>query len=213
MNNLYINMIKYENIKYIFYKVKRSCKNKEAINKFKLNLNINLYRILELLYKREYKFNKYKIFMIKDPKYRIIMSENIQDKIVNHLISKYILLPSLESKFIDTNVATRINRGSSYAYNKFIKYINNLKYQKKEIYVLKIDIKKYFYNIEHNILFNKISKYIKDKDALKIIKDIINSTNEEYVNKNIIDLKNKTIKYISNLNISNNKYDKYYSFI
>ena len=79
------------------------------------------------------------------------MSENIQDKLVNHLVSKYILLPALESKLIDTNVATRLGKGSSYAFNKFVKYIDILKYKKNEIYILKIDIKKYFYNIDHEI--------------------------------------------------------------
>lgn len=144
MMNLYTDMIKFKNAKCMFNKIKRNCKNKQAIYNYKLYLNENLYRVLELLYKREYKFSKYRIFMIRDPKFRIIMSENIPYKLVNHMVSKYILLPSLESKLIDTNVATRINKGSGYAFNKFCEYVNKLKYQKKEIYILKIDIKSIF---------------------------------------------------------------------
>ena len=146
--------------------------------------------------------------MIRDPKYRIIMSENIPDKLVNHLVSKYILLPCLESKLIDTNVATRINKGSSYAFKKFIEYINKLKYLNKNIYILKIDIKKYFYNIDHEIIFKKIKKYIKDKKALSLLKIIINSTNEKYVNERIEFLKKEKINYIKSLNISDNEKTK-----
>ena len=130
------------------------------------------------------------------------MSENISDKLVNHLVSKYILLTKLESKLIDTNVATRINKGSGYAFNKFVEYINKLKYQNKEIYILKVDIKKYFYNIDHKILMSKVKKYIKDKCALRIIEEIINSTNEKYINERINYLKDSRIKYINSLNIS-----------
>ena len=95
----------------------------------------------------------------------------------------------MESKLIDTNVATRINKGSGYAFNKFVEYINKLKYQNKEIYILKVDIKKYFYNIDHKILMSKVKKYIKDKCALRIIEEIINSTNEKYINERINYLK------------------------
>lgn len=199
---LYNNMLKYDNALEMYNKIKRSCRNRKAVYEFSLNLNTHIMNILILLNNKKYTFSRYKIFMIRDPKFRIIMSENIQDKLVNHLVSKHILLPSLESKLIDTNVATRINKGSGYAFNMFIKYINKLKYTNKEIYILKIDIKKYFYNIDHKILMKLIKKYIKDKDALDILEIIINSTNEEYVNKEIIKLKNEKIKYINKLNIS-----------
>ena len=202
MGNLYNDMLKYEHVKSMFYKIKRNCKNKQAIYEYSLFLNSNIYKILELLYLHKYEFSRYRIFMIRDPKFRIIMSENINDKIVNHLVSKYILLRSLESKLIDTNVATRINKGSGYAFNKFVEYINKLRYKNKEIYILKIDIKKYFYNIDHDILISKVKKYIKDKNALRIIEEIINSTNMEYVNERINYLKDNKIKYINSLNIS-----------
>ena len=188
----------------MFHKIKRNCKNREAVYNFQLNINTNIFNILVMLKNKKYKFCRYRIFMIRDPKYRIIMSENISDKLVNHLVSKYILLPCLESKLIDTNVATRIDKGSKYAFNTFLKYVNKLKYQNKEIYVLKIDIKKYFYNIDHVVLMKLLKKYIKDEDALELLKDIIASTNHKYVNDRINYLKEKKIGYINKLNIGEN---------
>lgn len=200
--HLYNDILKYDNALEMYNKIKRSCRNRKAVYEFSLNLNTHIMNILMLLKERNYKFSRYKIFMIRDPKFRIIMSENIPDKLVNHLVSKHILLPALESKLIDTNVATRIDKGSGYAFNMFIKYINKLKYSKKEIYLLKIDIKKYFYNIDHEILKELVRKYIRDKDALDLLDVIIDSTNEEYVNKVINNLKQDKIKYINNLNIT-----------
>ena len=200
--HLYDDILKYEHALEMYNKIKRSCRNRRAVYEFSLNLNTHIMNILLLLKDRKYKFSRYKIFMIRDPKFRIIMSENIPDKLVNHLVSKYVLLPALESKLIDTNVATRIDKGSGYAFDMFTKYINKLKYSKKEIYILKIDIKKYFYNIDHEILMKLVRKYIRDKDALEILDIIIDSTNEEYVNKVINKLKQDKIEYINKLNIT-----------
>ena len=87
--------------------------------------NCYLIDILEKLKSREYKFSNYHIFLIHEKKYRIIMSESVCDKIVNQMISYFILLPSFKC-LIDENIATRKNRGSSYGYKLFEKYVNNI---------------------------------------------------------------------------------------
>ena len=51
-------------------------------------------------------------------------------------------------------------------------------------------------------MISKVKKYIKDKNALRIIEEIINSTNMEYVNERINYLKDNKIEYINSLNIS-----------
>ena len=65
-------------------------------------------------------------------------------------------------------------------FNKII--INNAN---KEIYCLKIDVSKYFYSIDHNILLNMLKKRIKDIDVIRLINIIISETNSDYINKNI----------------------------
>ena len=192
----------------MFKNIKQNCRNKEEVYNFNNNLNQNIIDILYKLYNHTYKFGKYRIFLIKEPKYRLIMSENVSDKLVNHLVSKYILLPSLEKSLIYQSVATRCNKGSSLAYKLFIKYIKSYQNIKETPYILKIDIKKYFYNIDHNICINLIKEKIKDKDALNIIKEILNTTNSKYVNeeiKKVIEIeKNKVLQ----LNISNKEKEK-----
>lgn len=73
-NNLYNNMLNYDNLLEVFQTVSKNSKNKNEIFNFSLTLNINLLYILELLKKEKYKFSKYYIFLIREPKYRIIMS-------------------------------------------------------------------------------------------------------------------------------------------
>lgn len=86
------------------------------------------------------------------------MSETMHDKIINHLVSRYALIPLLDKKFIDMNVATRKDMGTKKVIFYFKKYINRLKENHDDIYVLKCDIKKYFYNIDHKILLDKLKK-------------------------------------------------------
>lgn len=201
-NDLYENMISYNNILSVYKKIKNSTKNKKEVYNYELNLNQNLLDTLFSLSKSTYVFSKYNIFLIREPKYRLIMSESFPDKVVNHLFSKYVLSYALQSTLINSNVATRTDKGSKEAYNFFIKYTNKLIYEKKKIYVLKIDISKYFYNINHNIMINMVSEKIKDERVLDMLKVILDTTDNDYVNKTILSVVNREIYKVNKLNIS-----------
>lgn len=201
-NDLYENMISYNNILSVYKKIKNSTKNKKEVYNYELNLNQNLLDTLFSLSKSTYVFSKYNIFLIREPKYRLIMSESFPDKVVNHLFSKYVLSTALQSTLINSNVATRTDKGSKEAYNLFIKYTNKLIYEKKKIYVLKIDISKYFYNINHNIMINMVSEKIKDERVLDMLKVILDTTDNDYVNKTILSVVNREIYKVNKLNIS-----------
>lgn len=199
-------MISYSNILFVFNNVKNRCHNKNKLMKFIRFKNCYLYDILEKLRNNSYSFSNYHIFLIHEKKYRIIMSETISDKIVNQLVGYFILLPSFKC-LIDSNIATRKGRGSSYGYRLFEKYVNDIG-TNKNIYVLRIDIKKYFYNISHVILLSMLERRIKDKKAINILKKIIDLTDYDYVNDNIKKLIDKEIGRVNSLNISIREKDK-----
>ena len=50
------------------------------------------------------------------------MSQNIYDKIINHYVAKYILIPKLSKYLRKENCATRKNIGTSYAIKLFKQY-------------------------------------------------------------------------------------------
>lgn len=158
----------------------KTCKNKTYLFEFEKCLNSNLFRIYLSLRDGTYEPGRFKVFMIYVPKKRIVMNQLIKDKIVNHFISEYIFRPLLEPKLIDTNVATRVGYGEKYASTKLFNYLNGLD---KDTYALSIDISKYFYNIDHNILMEMLAKDIYDKRILAIVRRIISETNKDYVNK------------------------------
>lgn len=207
-NVLYENMISYNNILSVYKKIKNSTKNKKDVYNYELNLNQNLLDTLFSLSKSTYVFSKYNIFLVREPKYRLIMSESFPDKVVNHLFSKYVLSYALQSTLINSNVATRKDKGSKEAYRLFIKYTNKLIYENKKIYVLKLDISKYFYNINHNILMNMVSEKIKDERVLNMLKVILDTTDNDYINKTILSVVNKEIYKVNKLNIGSSEKEK-----
>lgn len=186
-SGIYDEAVKIENIYNMWQIIKKTCKNKKALFYFSLNLNTNINYIYSLLKNRNYKPSKYHAFLIFEPKPRLVMSQSIHDKIVNHFVANYFLIPCLEKSLISTNVATRKKMGSSYAMKLLKSYFNKILINNKnsEIYCLKIDISKYFYSIDHSILLEKLERKILDLDVISLIRTIIYETNSDYVNEAI----------------------------
>ena len=202
-NNLYKEACDIDNIINMTNKICNTVKNKRKVDRFETYKSEHIYNIKKRLDNRNLNVGKYNIFMITDPKCRIVMAQDIEDKIINHLIANYVLVNVFESKYTNSMCATRIGKGTLYGVKLLKKYLNEMKYKYANFYVLKIDIHKYFYKIDHNILKSILSKKIKDKDALNILFSIIDSTNEEYVNAEIIKLKESRINYLKNSNLLN----------
>ncbi len=203
--NLY-NSINFEDIKEVYQKeIRKNTKNKAKIRRFEDFYSLNLSRVYETFKSRNYSPGKYNIFLIKEPKYRIIMSQSIYDKLINHVVAKKILLPSLDSCLIDMNIATRTGRGTHYGIKRLKKYLNKMD---GEVYALKFDISKYFYNIDHDVLFKLLERKIKDKEALDILWKIIKSTDENYINRKIKILKKQELSKLKNKKLLSNHYHK-----
>jgi len=177
--------------------ISKRVKNKEKLEEFEKYKISYLISIYDVLRSGNYSGFKYNIFLIKEPKYRIIMSQSVYDKVINHFITRHVLEPKL-TKYLDIrNCATRKNMGSSYSIDLVKKYIEEEKRESSEFYVLKLDISKYFYSIDHEVLKDLLKDKLSDVEY-KFIETIIDSTNYEYVNENIIKLKEQEINKCPN---------------
>lgn len=150
-NNLYSNIYKFENILYCFDEICRNTRNKNKVEKFKSFKSIYISRIYNDLKNKTYKPGRFDIFYIYEPKKRRIVSQNMYDKLVNHLVSRYILYPVILPCLVDSNCASRPGKGTSYALYLYYKYRRILDNNYDSYYLLKCDIKSYFSSI--NIIF------------------------------------------------------------
>ena len=176
--NLYDDICQLDNIRNVIDEVCRNTKNKNKVNKFKEYRAIHTYKIYHTLINRAYQVGPYHIFTIYEPKKRRIVSQNMFDKVVNHLVARFILLPSLNSSLLETNVASREGKGTQAGLKYYYHYRRICKQRYGRYYILKCDVKKFFASIDHDILKEKLKRKIKDKEALKIVFDIIDSETE-----------------------------------
>ena len=175
MSNLYENICEFNNIENAFNEVCRNTKNKRKVENLKEYKTIYISRIYKILTNKSYVVGPYNTFTIYEPKERIISSQNVQDKIINHLVSRYILYPALLPCLLDVNVASRKGLGTSKGISLALEFHKKCKINYNHYYVLKCDISKFFHSINHDNLKKKLLRRIKDKDALKIVFDIIDS--------------------------------------
>ena len=84
----------------------RNTKNRKKIDMFKQYKCIYIARLYAILRAKKYVPSDYNIFTIYEPKNRRIVSQNMQNKVVNHLITKNILSPAILPCLLDVNVAS-----------------------------------------------------------------------------------------------------------
>lgn len=201
LNLKYDDIVDIDKIREMYHIIRVNTKNRGKLHKFELFYSSNIISILEALRSKCYKHSKYNVFLVHEPKYRIIMSEIMSDKVVNHLISKYILAPGIIPHLIPQNVATREGKGTKEGIRYLKMYINKLKLNYDKVYVLKCDIKKYFYSIDHELVLEKCKRFIDDPDVFQLVLNVVKSTDEDYVNSAIDKVVKKEIDRVSKLNI------------
>lgn len=185
------NDIKLDKLLSIYEKeISKNVKNKKKVYDFEINKMQYMENIMDMLINGSVGHNKYNIFLIYEPKCRLVMSLSVKDKVINHFVTRYILEKKLTKYLDDRNVATRKGMGTDYAIKLVIKYMNKLKQKYDKFYVLKLDISKYFYSIDHEVLKSLMVDKL-DAYEFDIISKIIDSTNKAYINETINRLKRK----------------------
>ena len=199
--NLYDSIVNIPYIENMYYEVRLKTKHRSKIVNFETYYMSNIINIYETLKTKSYHHSNYNVFLVKEPKYRIIMSENIFDKVVNHLISEYILLPLIEPRLIPMNVATRRDKGLKLGLSYTKDYINHLKRKYDNFYILKCDIHKYFYSISHEKLIEKLRNILPDEEVIEVIKSILTSTYQNNTNsqiKRLVDREKEILRKANN---------------
>ena len=114
--------------------IRKNVKNKQKIFKFeeyKLEYLLDIKRILE---NNLYDGGRYNIFLVYKPKIRVVMSQSIYDKVINHYVTRFILIPKLSKYLNDRNCATRKNMGMDYAVKLLKNDLESLKNMMKSIF-------------------------------------------------------------------------------
>lgn len=174
------NKIVDENNVYDVYKKTQrgSAKYKYPSLKFSQNLCYNLEELRQSVNSGDYCPDGYYIFKVYDPKERLIYAPRLKDKIVQHMVNN-VLKNIYQPCFIYDSYACLEGKGTHRAVNRLQQFLKNAKYHYgKDSYILKLDIKKFFYTIDRDILKNLLLKKIQCKETLNLLYKIIDSSPE-----------------------------------
>lgn len=143
-----------------------SKENKSAV-KFSLNLMHNLRNLQTELLDGDYRPGKYNIFKVHEPKERVIAAPKFKDKLVQFALHN-VLNPGFENKFIYDSYSCINGKGTHKCAKRIRHFLAKANWRWDDPWIVKCDIKKYFYSIDHNILKEILDREIADKRTLKL---------------------------------------------
>jgi RNA-directed DNA polymerase len=171
--NLYQKIYSIENLQLADSIARKGKLKQPGVISFDKNRDGNICRLHEMLRDKTYKTSKYTTFTIFEPKERLIYRlPYFPDRITHHAVMN-ILEPIFVSTFTADTYSCIKGKGIHAAANavkKALKDTDNTQY------CLKLDIKKFYPSICHDILKNLLRRKFKDHDLLWLLDEIIDST-------------------------------------
>ena len=175
IRNEYSKKLSYKNLYKAHLKARKGKSYREEIIKFNLKQEEYIKYLYEQLRNKKYKHGGYTIFYIKEPKIRKIERSRYIDRIVHTFYVENFLKPYFMTQFINTSYACIKNRGMHKCCLDLQQKMKHCKIIWGEYYILKMDILKFFQNIDKDILLKILLKKIKDEDLIWLTKEIIYS--------------------------------------
>jgi hypothetical protein len=171
-NNLYPQICSIPNLELADRNARKRKTNQYGIILFDKNKPRNIQLLHEMLISKTYRTSAYTTFTITDPKVRIVYRlPYFPDRIAHHAIMN-IMKPIFLSAFTRDTYSCIEGIGIHAA-------LDGVKMALKDVagtkYCLKLDIKKFYPSVDHEILKQLLCKKIKDRDLMWLMNDIIDS--------------------------------------
>jgi RNA-directed DNA polymerase len=166
------------NTDYLFDAYKKAIKNvswKLSIQRYSMNVLINiLHTYKDILTDKKITKGFAEFDIVERGRKRHIKSVHIIESVFQKWLCERILTPLLSRFLIYDNGASMKNKGLHFSMKRFKVHLS--KYYRKngnDGYCLSIDFKRYFDNIKHDILIEKLKKYIHNKKILNTVKELV----------------------------------------
>ncbi len=197
IKNCFYKNLTFEKLLQAHKRAKNHKTSKSEVIEFEMNLENNLINLLNNIKNNRYHLGKYRKFIIMEPKRREIQALPYVDRIVHQWYVEEFIKPYIVPKFINSSFACITGRGTHRAVDCIQKYMQNMKVLNNDFWILKCDIKKFFYNINPHILIRIMKKYISDKKLLNFT--ILLITENRDVSPVGIPIGNYTSQFFANI--------------
>lgn len=173
IENLYDQICTLENLELADEKARRGKLRSHGVKRHDKNRTENIKSLREALLNGTFRTSKYDVFTIYEPKEReIYRLPYFPDRIVHHAVMN-VLEPIWTSIFTADTYSCIKNRGIHAAAKKVLKALRED--PETTTYCLKIDVRKFYPSIDHDVLKGIIRRKLKDKRLLALLDEIIDS--------------------------------------
>lgn len=141
--------------------------------KFELDFEKELLRLETELRSRTYRPGRSICFVVTEPTLREVFAADFRDRVVHHLLVGW-LEPIFEKKFIHHSYACRREKGAIRAVADLRRFLRKLGDRNSSpAYYLQADVAAFFMSLKKDILYDIISRYVKNPDILWLARQII----------------------------------------
>lgn len=194
-----------KNIWQSWFKFKKGKKYTPKLHEFQYNLEENLRKMFTDLNSDHYQHGGYKKFIVKDNKRREISVCEIRDRVLHRLVYEY-LCEIYDKTFIFDAWSCRKGKGLQGAIKRTQKFM----WTRKNGYIWKSDIKKFFDSVNKEKLKRILSHRIKDEKTFKLLCVIIDSFHSDKGANKGIPIGNLTSQIFSNIYL--NELDRFVEY-
>ncbi len=162
-----------ENLRLADGKARRGKAGQYGVRLHAPNAEANLHHLQQLLLTKAYRTSPYTLFTIHEPKERVIAKlPYFPDRITHHAVMN-VLEPVFMSCFTADTYSCIKGRGIHAAAYNLRKALRD---EAATRYCLKLDIRKFYPSIDHDVLKALLRRKFKDEDLLWLLDEIIDST-------------------------------------
>lgn len=179
IGNLFEQVIDYENLFESYLMARKGKRFRGEVLEFSNSVEEELIQIQNELIYGTYQVGRYREFYVHKPKKRLIMALPFRDRVVQWAIYR-ILFPFYKKRFITDSYACINGRGTHSASDRVQYWLRMLDRRPGKTYYLQMDMSKYFYRINHDILLSIIARFIKDEDLMSLLEKIIKSEHTKF---------------------------------
>lgn len=172
LNNLYSQIISIDNLRLADTKASKGKSKQYGVELHKKQQETNIFLLHEMLLNKTYKTSPYTTFKVYEPKERVVYRlPYFPDRITHHAVMN-ILEPIFVSVFTNDSYSCIKGKGIHACAKSVEKALED---KEGTEYCLKMDIKKFYPNIDHSALKQLLRRKIKDNDLLWLLDEIIDS--------------------------------------
>ena len=148
-----------------YLKARQRKRKKFSIAAFERNLGANLQRLHDELHSGTYQPRPYKTFEVFEPKRRVIYAPHFRDVVVQHAMYA-VLYPIMDAGFCYDSWGCRVGKGTHGAADRAQAH---LRASRPDSFVLQLDVRKFFYRIDRDVLAALWARKIKDQRVLSLL--------------------------------------------